>query len=72
MAKKILGKVRGDNGVTPHIGENGNWFIGDRDTGQPAGGITPQKGTDYWTLEDVQEIQAYIDEQIGGALSETY
>ena len=23
----------GDNGVTPHIGDNGNWFIGDTDTG---------------------------------------
>lgn len=28
----------GADGITPHIGENGNWFIGDRDTGQPVGG----------------------------------
>lgn len=28
----------GADGITPHIGENGNWFIGDRDTGQPSGG----------------------------------
>lgn len=28
----------GDNGLTPYIGENGNWFIGDVDTGVSAGG----------------------------------
>ena len=24
------------NGITPHIGENNNWFIGDKDTGVSA------------------------------------
>lgn len=28
----------GANGLTPHIGENGNWWIGDMDTGKPASG----------------------------------
>lgn len=28
----------GQNGVTPTIGENGNWFIGDTDTGKPSRG----------------------------------
>lgn len=28
----------GIDGVTPHIGDNGNWFIGDIDTGVSAGG----------------------------------
>lgn len=28
----------GANGVTPHIGENGNWFVGDTDTGVSATG----------------------------------
>ena len=28
----------GDDGLTPSIGENGNWFIGDTDTGVPAEG----------------------------------
>lgn len=28
----------GANGVTPHVGNNGNWFIGDNDTGIPATG----------------------------------
>lgn len=26
-------KVLGENGITPHIGENGNWFLGETDTG---------------------------------------
>ena len=25
--------LRGEDGITPHIGENGNWFIGETDTG---------------------------------------
>lgn len=58
----------GADGVTPHIGDNGNWYIGSTDTGQPsrgaagakgdtgADGKTPVKGTDYWTAADKQEI----------------
>lgn len=29
---------KGDPGITPHIGENGNWYIGDTDTGVAADG----------------------------------
>ena len=29
----------GKDGVTPHIGDNGNWFIGDTDTGIKAGAV---------------------------------
>lgn len=61
----------GKDGITPHIGDNGNWFIGDDDTGKPsrgeqgakgsngkdgADGHTPVKGTDYWTAADKAEI----------------
>ena len=58
----------GADGVTPHIGDNGNWYIGPTDTGKPsrgekgdpgtpgAAGHTPVKGTDYWTAADKQEI----------------
>ena len=28
----------GDNGITPTIGENGNWYLGDEDTGKPSRG----------------------------------
>ena len=37
----------GEPGTTPHIGQNGNWFIGDVDTGVSAGGqngVTPHIG----------------------------
>lgn len=29
---------RGEQGVAPHIGDNGNWFVGDTDTGAKASG----------------------------------
>ena len=32
------GTLKGTDGTTPHIGENGNWYIGDTDTGISAGG----------------------------------
>ena len=38
--------------------------------GEP--GYTPVKGTDYWTSDDIAEIQSYIDSQIGGALNGSY
>lgn len=31
--------TNGKDGTTPHIGANGNWFIGDTDTGVAAGGV---------------------------------
>lgn len=35
----------GEDGITPHIGENGNWFIGDTDTGVRAEGKDGQDGS---------------------------
>ena len=32
------GTLKGPDGITPHIGTNGNWYIGDKDTGVPAEG----------------------------------
>lgn len=51
--------VNGQDGLTPSIGENGNWFLGDTDTGKPSRGEvgpTPDltdyvKNTDYATGE---------------------
>ncbi|WWU65225.1 hypothetical protein QJR26_02275 [Clostridium baratii] len=34
----------GENGVTPHIGDNDNWFIGIQDTGVPARGKDGKQG----------------------------
>ena len=34
----------GADGITPHIGDNGNWYIGVTDTGKPSRGATGAKG----------------------------
>lgn len=36
----------GADGVTPHIGDNGNWYIGSTDTGKPSRGVAGAKGSD--------------------------
>ena len=51
------GMLKGEDGLTPYVGENNNWWIGDVDTGVLARGYTPQKGVDYFTEEEVQQIQ---------------
>ena len=63
----------GSDGITPHIGDNGNWYLGTTDTGKPSRGATgakgdpgtpgtaghtPVKGTDYWTASDKEEVVA--------------
>ena len=60
--------LKGANGITPHIGANGNWYLDTTDTGKPSRGAkgdkgapgkdgkTPVKGTDYWTAADKTEI----------------
>ena len=35
----------GKDGITPTIGENGNWYLGDEDTGKPSRGATGPQGT---------------------------
>lgn len=47
------------DGITPTIGDNGNWYLGGTDTGKPSRGEkgkTPVRGTDYWTEADKAEI----------------
>ena len=69
----------GADGITPTIGENGNWYLGETDTGKPsrgdkgeqgpqgergADGKTPIKGTDYWTEADKAEIVQSVSEEL--------
>lgn len=65
------GGVSGEDGLTPFIGENGNWWIGEEDTGvkaqgedgeKGADGYTPVRGVDYWTEEDKAEIKDSISD----------
>ena len=47
--------LRGKDGTTPHIGDNGNWYLGDTDTGVKAA------GTDYvLTAADKSEIAGLV------------
>nr|DAP47377.1 MAG TPA: Baseplate component [Caudoviricetes sp.] len=44
----------GADGVTPHIGENGNWFIESTDTGKPSRGGSTAEDISYMLSEDIQ------------------
>lgn len=53
----------GQDGVTPHIGENGNWWIGETDTcvlAEGTNGLTPFVGENgnWWIGETDTGIQA--------------
>ena len=41
---KASGEFDGADGLTPTIGENGNWYLGDTDTGKPSRGEKGDKG----------------------------
>ena len=71
FSETVLKGDKGEDGITPHIGENGNWYLGSTDTGKPSrgekgdkgekgapgkDGKTPVKGSDYWTAADKTEI----------------
>lgn len=61
---KASGEFNGEDGITPHIGANGNWYLGETDTGVKAqgedgkdgapgkDGYTPVKGVDYFDGKD--------------------
>lgn len=58
---KESGEFEGKDGITPRIGANGNWYLGETDTGVKAqgedgkdgqDGYTPVKGVDYFDGKD--------------------
>ena len=58
--------TNGQDGITPTIGENGNWYLGETDTGKPSRGETGStpdlsdyvKNTDYATVDKTGVIKA--------------
>lgn len=52
----------GNDGITPHIGDNGNWYLGDTDTGKPSRGETGA-GMDITgaTVDQIAKITAVDD-----------
>lgn len=65
-------ELKGDKGDKGDTGAPGADGKDGADGAAGADGYTPVRGTDYWTAEDVAEIQTYIDNQIGGALNGSY
>lgn len=67
----------GKDGITPTIGENGNWYLGDEDTGKPSRGATGEKGDkgatgpqgpagDDYVLTDADKEEIAADVIAGG------
>ena len=54
--------LENNGSVTPHIGDNGNWYLGNTDTGKPSRGATrkanlEKAGYDYNAVQNrVNEI----------------
>lgn len=69
--EKDMEKLSNTSGKSPYIGDNGNWYEWDSDSGEyidtgiMAEGHTPVKGVDYWTEGDKAEIKGYVDDEIG-------
>lgn len=63
----VLDGKDGKDGLTPYVGENGNWYVGLEDTGMPSRGEKGESGG----LMSETEIQDMIDESfvsnMGGA-----
>lgn len=77
--------TNGTNGITPTIGSNGNWFLGDEDTGKPSRGEkgdTPEveelekqlanKANKATTLSGYGISDAYTKEQVDSKVSSVY
>lgn len=47
FSETVLKGDKGDPGITPHIGENGNWYLGDTDTGKPSRGEKGEGASDF-------------------------
>jgi M6 family metalloprotease-like protein len=73
----------GTNGVTPHIGENGHWWIGTVDTGVAASvigmngedGVTPHIGENgHWWIGDIDTnvVAEAVDGQNGASAFEIF
>ena len=60
-----IGRIELIPGTTPHIGDNGNWYLGAVDTGVKAkgeDGYTPVKNKDYFDGENGKSAYAYAQE----------
>ena len=58
----------GENGKTPYVGENGNWYIGENDTGKPSRGAKGEPGKDgvtpTFSIESVETGEPGTDADV--------
>lgn len=62
---KASGEFNGANGITPTIGANSNWYLGNTDTGKPSRGANGTNGTNGTNGEDGATWYEGIDYPIG-------
>lgn len=71
VAEATRSETPGPAGTTPHIGENGNWFIGTADTGIRAAGKDGKDGTDAEDGEDGKNAyQIAVDNGYSGSVTD--
>lgn len=60
MTTTVPEVLKGEDGETPKIGDNGNWWIGDTDTGVAAQGDSPRIGENgnWWVGDTDTEVPA--------------
>ena len=58
------GQLRGADGITPTIGDNGNWYLGTTDTEKPSRGETGAKG-DTGAAAGFGTVTATVDNNVG-------
>lgn len=58
-ASMLWGNIKGGSGVSPHIGENGNWYIGTTDTGVKAAGTNGVGIASIELISTVGRVKTY-------------
>lgn len=56
--------LKGETGTTPRIGGNGNWFIGDVDTGFPARGLQGKAGLTFSYNSTTKKLTILTDSDV--------
>lgn len=67
----------GKDGITPHIGDNGNWYLGTTDTGKPSRGENGKSAYQYaqdggYTGTEAAFIAKLAEDSTGGGTAETW
>ena len=68
LAKANALPDKSEGGTTPHIGDNGNWFVGSDDTGKPSRGAKGEPGKDgvtpTFSIESVETGEPGTDADV--------